>query len=398
MKNLNIKTFFKPSILLAVCVAFMHLACKMVINQPVEMPENSWDESLNTHRKGAEFQQLLDDYIAKGFPGLVMFVKSPQGIWNGAAGYARIETKERMTPAHLFLSGSNAKPYTAAAIMLLVEDGKIDLDTKINQYLPRSITDKIGNGNEATVRQLLNHTSGIRDFFDEITIVLDFINDLSRFTSPEDFLEHIYGDPPDFPAGLRYDYSNTNYLLLALMMDHVLGERHANFVSERIIRHLGLENTYYKNELGSLAPPGLVNGYADMRGNGQLVNISDVMAAGLPVTVGNAGYVASSYDFALFLEAVLNGELVNETSLNVMMQDDSRSGYGFGGFGIFYSRYGRRLGHSGDTAGAQTIRYYYLDRNTIIVLLTNGESFGGEGRLSDLFDNLWRDAEDAVFK
>ncbi|MFQ5605649.1 MAG: serine hydrolase domain-containing protein [bacterium] len=397
MNSFNLKTIIKPPFPLALILALVLFACKMSIVEPVETPKNAWDESLNTHPRGAAFQNLLDDYIASGFPGLVMFVKSPEGMWNGAAGYARLETKERMTPAHLFPSGSNGKPYTAAAVMLLVEDGKIELDTKINQYLPRRITDKIGNGNTATVRQLLNHTSGIKHFFDEITLWLDMMNGPTRSISTEYFLELIYGDPPYFPAGQGYHYSSTNYVLLALIMDHVLGESHAKFVSERIIRPLRLVNTYYKNEPGYPDPPGLVNVYADLRDNGQLQNISDVLAAGLPATVGTAGYIASSYDYARFFEALLDGELVSEASLNAMTTDASGGGYGFG-LWIANLRYGKLISHDGATVGAQTNRLYYVDRDTYIVLLANGIGSGEEGRLDDLFDNLRLAAEDAVFK
>jgi D-alanyl-D-alanine carboxypeptidase len=281
--------------------------------------------------------------------------------------------------------------------MLLVEDGKIQLDAKINQYLPRRITDKIGNGNEATVRQLLNHTSGIKEFTDDIKIWLDLMNDTSRLISPEEFLEHIYGEPPYFPAGRGYTYSSTNYLLLALLMDHVLGESHANFVSERIIRRLGLKNTFYKNEPGYPQPPGLVNAYADLWGNGQLQNFSDLQINASRVTIGNGGYIASSYDYALFLEALLKGELVSKAAVSDMTREVSGAGYGLG-LAIFYSRYGRVIGHAGDHPGAQANLLYYVDRKTFIVLLTNATDFGEEGRLNDLFDHLRIDAEDAVFE
>lgn len=389
----------KRSLILgAAFFAFWLPGCTINISEPVGRPPAGWEQSHNTHPKAAQLQQLLDDYIAKGFPGLVMYVESPQGTWNGAAGYARIETRERMTPDHLFPSGSNAKPYTAVAVMLLVEDGRIDLDAKINRYLPRTITDKIGNGNTATVRQLLNHTSGIRDFIGKLSLWLDFFNDPSRQYSPAYSLERISGDPPDFPAGRQYAYSNTNYLLLALLMDHVLGTSHADFITERILRPLRFEHTYYKNQPGYPSPAGLVNGYSDMRGNGQLTNISDYMLAGIRNAVGNGGYVASSRDYAQFLEAVLHGDLLKETSLREMMQVMPGSSYGFGGFGVSRTRFGRRLGHTGDMPGAQTLRFYYLDQETFIVLLANGIDLGEQGRLNDLFDVLSRDAEDVLFK
>ncbi len=398
MKILDIKAFFKAPFLLAMCIAFIQFACKLDVNQPVEPPPNSWDESLNTHPKGAAFQKLLDEYVKRGLPGVVMFVKSPVGIWNGAAGYAKLETKELMTPTNLHYSDSMAKTYIGTAIMMLVEEGKIELDAKINQFLPRNICDNIGNGNEATLRQLLNHTSGIKDYDEDITFRLDFLNDPFRPIPPEKLLEYIYGESPYFPAGRGHQYSDTNYLLLAMIMDRVLGESHAKFISERIIRHLGLENTYYKNEPAYPKPPGLVNVYVDFRGNGQLTNWSaEQNALYEGILVGSAGFIASSYDYARFLEALFNEELVSQASLDEMTNGFKNSEHGLGlEFCPRSTGCGKAMGHSGGGLGSQSDMYYYPDANTYIVCLTN---VGGYvGKVGDLFDEFYYAAEDAVFK
>ncbi|MFQ5641878.1 MAG: serine hydrolase domain-containing protein [bacterium] len=395
MKILNIKAFFKASFLLAICIAFIQLACKMDINQPVEAPKSSWDASLNTHPRGDAFQKVLDDYVKRGLPGVVLFVKSPQGMWNGAAGYAKIETKEPMTPVNLHYSDSMAKTYTATAIMMLVEEGKIELDEKINQYLPRNICDNIGNGNEATVRQLLNHTSGIKDHWEDITFLLDVFNDPFRPIPPEKLLEYIYGESPYFPAGQGTEYSNTNFLLLAMIMDRVLGESHAKFISERIIRRLGLENTYYKNEPAYPKPPGLVNSYAYFLGNEKLENWSEgqnAVTAG--ILVGHAGFIASSYDYARFLEALFNEELVGQALLNDMTEG-FENGWAYGlGLEFCETGCGKAMGHTGDSLASQSKMLYYPKTNTYIVLLTNVGFFG---KMEDLFDELFVAAEDAIF-
>ena len=318
-----------------------------------------------------------------------------KGIWNGAAGYAKIETKEPMTPMHLHYSGSNAKTYTATAIMMLVEAGKIRLDAKINTYLPQSLCNNIGNGNEATVRQLLNHTSGIKDFLDDIKYAIDSLNEPFGSYSPQIFLEYIYDQPPDFPAGSRHEYSNTNYLLLAMLMDYVLGESHANFINARIFRHLGLENTYYKNEPGLPKPPGLVNSYADILGNGKLINVSDIQNHYANATIGEDGYIASSYDYARFLEALFNGDLVSQSSLNEMTK---WTGGGYYGFGLAYANtpYGRAVGHGGGFAGTLTQRRYFPDSKTTIVILAN---VGDVGKPPQLFGELfWDSAIKTVFE
>ena len=389
------ESFFRLPLLLVICFALVHFACKMNINEPVEAPKGSWDASLNTHPKGAAFQQLLDDYVKRGLPGLVMFVKSPEGMWNGAAGYARLETRERMTPMHLHHAASIAKTYTATAIMMLVDEGKIVVDAKINAYLPRKITDKIGNGNEATVRHLLNHTSGIRDWQnDEIKSEIDFGNDPYGAYPPERLLEYISGKPAHFPPGSQARYSNTNYLLLALIMDHVLGESQAGFVSKRIIKHLGLENTYYKNEPGYPRPPGLVNSYEDAFGNGTLRNITDLAIQSIKRYWGHAGYIASSHDYARFIEALFNGELVSAVSLQEMMPRDG----GYYGFGLYFhfTPYGRGIGHNGGGPETQTHRHYYPDSKTTLVLLTNAGNQGKPGKL--FFGALIDDAVKTIFQ
>lgn len=395
MKKVSIKAHCRLSLLLALGLAFIVSACKLNINQTVETPNTFWDESLNTHPRRAEFQQLLNNYVRRGLPGVVMFVKSPRGIWNGAAGYAKIETKEPMTPTNLHYSDSMAKTYTATAIMMLVEEGKIQLDTKINEHLPRSICDKIGNGNEATVRQLLNHSSGIKNFTDDIIFQLDIFNDPFRPIPPEKQLQYIYGESPYFPAGRGTEYSNTNFLLLAMIMDNVLDESHAKLISDRIIRHLELESTYYKNEPDYPKPSGLVNTYADFLGNGNLENWSEEENALCEtMEVGHSGFIASSSDFARFLEALLSGELVSETSLSDMRAGVDNRAYGLG-FEFYNTRYGKAIGHTGDFLGSQALMLYYLNEETYLVILMN---VGPLGKVGDLYDEIWVAAQDVIFE
>ncbi len=381
-------TFFKPPFLLTISLALLHFACKMNINEPVEAPKGSWDARLNTHLKGAAFQKLLDDYVKRGLPGAVMFVKSPQGIWNGAAGYAKIETKEPMTPMHLFHSESIAKTNTATAVMMLVDEGKIDLDATITTHLPRRITDRIGNGNTARVRHLLEHTSGIRDWQnDELQFDIDALNDPYGDYTPERMLEYIYDKPAHFAPGSQYRYSNSNYLLLALIMDHVLGYSHARFVSERIIKHLGLEHTYYKNEVGYPNPPGLVNSYTDLYGNGKLMNVSDAHKHLNSLYVGEGGYLATAQDYALFIEALFNGKLVSSASLAAMMPDADYNGFGL-------NLHGQGIGHGGGDFGGQSYRYYFPASKTTIVFAANG----GNGHIERLFLQMMEDVMNAVFE
>jgi D-alanyl-D-alanine carboxypeptidase len=280
--------------------------------------------------------------------------------------------------------------------MMLVEEGKIVLDAKINTYLPRSICDNIGNGNEATVRHLLNHTSGIKDFVDDLKYNSDIFNGPLGSYTPQKFLGYIYGQAPNFSTGSRSEYSNTNYLLLAMLMDFVLGESHANLISERIINYLGLENTYYKNEPGLPKPRGLVNGYADVFGNGQLINVADIQNHLANATIGEGGFIASAYDYGIFLEALLTGNLVSESSLKEMTTWVGSDYYGFGLDVSELTPYGAPIGKGGGDVGTLAQRRYFPDSKTTIVILTN---VGDLGKPRQLFHELyWDKALKAVFE
>jgi D-alanyl-D-alanine carboxypeptidase len=368
----------------ALATAALVASCTLEISAPVEPPPDTWDPALNTHPDGPAFQGLLDRYVREGLPGVVLFVRTPQGQWNGAAGYAKIETAAPMLPTHRHFAASITKMYTAAGVLLLVEDGLINLDAGISQYLPATIYLRIPNGAGATVRQLLGHTSGIPDF-GVLAYDLDTLNDPMGSFPPERLLSYIQDESPIFPPGTGYFYSNVNYLLLALIMDHVTGASHANVISERIIRPLGLGASYYKNEPGYPKPPGLVNSYQDLAGDGRLVNVSDVTTHFNGMFIGHTGLIASSSDFAAFIEALLDGRVVNQASLAEMQKRTECECYGLG-LHFALTEYGLAVGHDGGDFGIRSEVRHFPDLDATLVLLVNGGDSGTTGRL---FDRLW---------
>jgi D-alanyl-D-alanine carboxypeptidase len=164
-------------------------------------------------------QALLNKYVAQGVPDVVLLVQSPkEGLWMGAAGKANLETGEPMSPCTLNYPQSIAKTFTATAMMMLAEEGKVNLDAKIKDYLPQATIAGIAN---ATVRQMLNMTSDIVSYEqDEDWIASRLANLFGTFT-PEVMLSYIRGDAADFEPGTSWRYSTTNYLLAALIIDQV---------------------------------------------------------------------------------------------------------------------------------------------------------------------------------
>ncbi|MGD8361395.1 MAG: serine hydrolase domain-containing protein [Gemmatimonadota bacterium] len=379
---------------LAACLAALALptGCTLDITAPIEPPPEVWDPALNTHPDGGGFQELLNRYVREGLPGVVLLVRTPQGSWNGAAGYAKLETEDSMLPTHRHYAASVTKMYTATAVLLLAEDGLIDLDAPISTYLPESVYSPIPNGARATVRQLLSHTSGIPDFSGDLAYDLDFLNDPSGSYPTERLLSYLHGQSRVFEPGAGYFYSNANYLLLALIMDHVTGGSHAEVISHRILEPLHLAATYYKNEPEYPRPPGLVNSYQDVAGDGRLMNVSDLAVYALQIFSGNAGVIGTSADFAAFIEALLDGRVLEPASLSQMQSWGERSRYGLG-LNFIETPYGPGIGHSGGDSGALAQVRRFPDRAATLVLLANG---GDSGVTDRLFHRLWDEVMDAA--
>ncbi|MFC1640378.1 serine hydrolase domain-containing protein, partial [Gemmatimonadota bacterium] len=339
-------------------------------------------------------QNLLDRYVLEGIPGVVLFVRTPVGLWNGAAGYAKIETAEPMLPTHRHHAASVTKMYTATAVMILAEDGVIDLDARISQYLPDTITSRIPNGAEATVRHLINHRSGIPEFSGDLAYDLDFLSDPLGSYPPERLLSYLDGQSTWFRPGESFFYSNANYYLLALILDQVVDGGHADVVSERILRPLGLDATYYKNEPGYPRPPGLVNSYEDLAGDGRLMNVTDIAIHNAGEFFGNAGLIATSADFAAFVEALLNGQVVSPESLSAMQEWTESARYGLG-LNFIETPYGPGIGHSGGDFGVMSQVRFFPDIDATLVLLMNG---GDGGVTARLFRRLWDEVMESALE
>jgi D-alanyl-D-alanine carboxypeptidase len=372
--------FFKTLIfktVVAIVLLLSTAGCKETIMEPVASCTLT---EINTpsNPKAATYQAILDKYVKKGFPGLILYVKTPaEGIWTGSAGKARIETGDPIKPCHLMYSHSMAKTFTAVSIMKLAEDGKISLDAAVKTYLSADITNRIANANKATVRQLLKHTSGIRNYDAEPAFRLDLFNTGVKELTHWKALKYVYDKPALFEPDTDIEYSNTNYVLLAMIIDQVTRTSHADFFTNRIFRPLGLTNTYYKNEPGYPTPAGYTNTYFDQFSDGKLTNFTDMQSRSATAAYGDDGILATAADFGRFVEAVFKGNLVSPASLEAMTtwikMEDPLSDSDFYGLGLMNraTPYGNCIGHEGDYIGASSFMYYFPQSDVTIVVGTN---------------------------
>ncbi len=338
----------------------------------------------DVHPKASKYQNIIDDFINRGAVGASVTVISPEGTWSKTAGKSDLQNKTPMTPCDLFKIGSISKTYTAVAIMKLYEADSLALDDRIDLYIPDRIISKIANGNSITIRQLLHHSSGVLDYFDDLKFMAELTNGSIAHLSAEDCLSYIYNQPANFSPGTEYLYSNTNYLLLGIIIKNIL---HKNSAYEAITELLILPNGY-ENTLLTLNP-NVVNSY--MSHNGFMKDFSDYeerAEGGLDRLDG--GIAANSYDVASFLHDLMNGSIISDTSLDLMQEFSGDDNYGLG---IFSKEFGNRLavGHGGATFTFMSVAYHFKDINTTVCVLLNCRSLETSAPMleGELFENLY---------
>lgn len=297
------------------------------------------------------------------------------------AGLADREKKKPMQPTDRFRIASLTKMFVAVVCLQLVEDGQLDLDDAIATWLPKEVSDRISNSKQITIRQLLNHTSGLPDPYSDAFKQAVTANPTHKWQAKE-VLEYAEGRGAAAPRG-SFFYSNANYLLLELIVEKATGNSLTTEIRQRITEPLELNDTFM--EAHEPIPGGFIQGYQDWNADGTAENVTQpLLNDGLGL--GDGGLVSSAPDLARFVRLLFsNGELLRSETLEKMMtlvESDKRGGYGLG---MTYTPtlWGEAWGHSGKTTGFRSDIMYLPAHDLIIVAWTNsGDS--QQGNPSDL--------------
>lgn len=312
-----------------------------------------------------DLDALLDAYVADSDPAVVVFIDYDGEIWRSARGLADYENEIPAEMDDLFRIASVTKPFVATLILQLVEAGEIDLDAPIADYLPDEIVSRVENADSATVRQMLQMTSGIADYTGTDGFNDAVEDNLSYAWSAEETIEFIYDEPADFPAGEDYEYSNSNYNLAQIIIEEVTGESLADVLDEQIFEPLGMAGCYL--ETPDVFGQDIVRGYEVDFGEWlDVTNIND------GVGLGDGGIVCPAEDLAKFPAGLLN-DLLEDESLEAMFDTVEDGDGGEYGLGIAYEdgEYGEMISHDGATSGFQSTMVYLVDEDLTLVILTN---------------------------
>ncbi|MEP7373903.1 MAG: serine hydrolase domain-containing protein [Chitinophagaceae bacterium] len=326
------------------------------------------------YSKAAALDSILKHYTKEALPGACVAVYSEaEGWWAGAQGYANVETKRPMENFHLQYIQSVSKMYMAIEILQLKEQGKIVLDEPMTKYLPEKYSRYIKNAGAITVRMLLNHASGIPEYNSNPRFLSGVIQHPLDNFSGEDCLESIAGEESRFTPGSKYEYVNTNYLLLSLIGDAITGN-HAAYISKHIFNPLGLKNTYYGNGHKYLKGLDVPDSYWDILNVGRPANVTKFQQMTVVSSKGDDGIVCTPVDAVKLLKAVIEGKLLNQESMKEMFDfiKDEKGNKRYGMGMIYFNLNGvTAYGHGGGGVGAGCGLLYIPSHKVYVFFSTN---------------------------
>jgi CubicO group peptidase (beta-lactamase class C family) len=296
-------------------------------------------------------------------PGAALAVmRGGRTVKTAAYGMASLEGRAPATPETAFEIGSITKQFTAAAILLLAQQGKLTVDDKISRHLK----DTPAGWSQITIRHLLTHTSGLKNYTG-----LDGF-ELSRHLTQAQFISQIAAHPLDFAPGEKWAYCNSGYNLLGYIIGNVSGMSYGDFLQQNIFAPLGMTATALREPRALL--PSRASGYETNRA-GQFIlrdsNVTDVFSAGALVsTVGDLAKWNAALDTDKILTAASRALMWTPVKLN----DGTAHPYGFGWF-LEPWKGQANIGHSGSTDGFSASLQRFPEAGLTVILLTNSDEF-----------------------
>lgn len=332
---------------------------------------------------GGELQQRLDEVVAAGAFGALVEVRDRHGVRRATSGVAELGTTRPVPPRSRFRIGSITKTFLATVVLQFVDEGRLGLDDPVETWLPGVVP----NGQQITVRHLLNHTSGLYDV--RLTLPRptspEFLDIRWRTWTADELIERALARPPtsDEP-GTVYSYTNTGYLLLGQIVEKASGRTYAEEIKHRIIRPLRLRHTSLPGTSPWIRGPH-PHGYLPIDRGGEQPELVDYTEMNPSLFGAGGEMISTAKDLNRFVAALLDGRLLPDHLLDEMKTQGIPGGkkYGLGLAWIDTTCGVRIYGNDGDALAYQAWTFATADgRRRVTVALTP--------------DRLRGDADDAV--
>ena len=338
---MNIKKHLLKGLFLALCVCFTLPS----VAQNLEQEINAF---------------MTKEYTAET-PGFSLLVaKNGQTIYKSGFGMANLEVGVPAAPKHVFEIGSITKQFTAVAILMLEEQGKLGLQDPITKFIPEYPT----QGKTITVHQLLNHTSGIKSY----TNMASFMTLARTDMTPTELIDKFKNEEMEFDPGTAFNYNNSGYILLGHIIEVVSGESYADFIQTKIFDKVGMEHSYYGSM--PLLIPNRASGYSETENGYRNANY---LSLTLPYAAGSI--MSTTEDLLKWQNAISANSLIKRSSLDKAVNGSTLKtgekipyGYGWIDGNINGSK---TTEHSGGIFGYSTNGIYLPEEDVYVIGLSN---------------------------
>lgn len=334
--------------------------------------------SFFAHAQGyfAPLDSIVKTYDGKDVPGFsVRILKDGKTLYNNHVGYANLEKHTKITDESVFNLGSTSKQFTAACIVLLHQQGKLNLNDNLRKYIPEfpAYAEKI------TLLNLLTHTSGLKDYLILATIQGD---ENEEYTNAQ-IKELMVSLQPDFAPGEKWNYSNTGYWCLAQIVEKVSGKSIGEFARKNIFKPLGMKNTAYH-----LRPANDIKNKAigyEKNNNVYTPTNPDERA------IAGAGVYSTLGDLEKWLVEMQTHRVFGDAFWKSMTEDDAYKNENLTytkGLFIYPYRTKTMINHAGDVSGYHPFLGYFPEDKVGAIILTNDDNFKRNNVLIASVDNL----------
>ncbi|WP_329350190.1 beta-lactamase family protein [Streptomyces sp. NBC_01261] len=337
--------------------------------------------SATKSRQRTTLQQSVDAIQRTGTVAVVAQSTGPDGRRSATTGVSDTATGRAARVTDRFRMASSTKAFVSTVMLQLVGEGRVSLDDTVEHWLPDTVSGNGNDGNAITVRQLLNHTSGLFNYtadFPAIATVAGFEADRYTTWTPQQLVGIAMRHAPDFAPGTDWEYSNTNYIVAGMIIQKATGHTWQQEVTRRIIRPLGLRDTSAP-DTSSRIPGQHLHGYSDFGGSGPTIDVTDLN----PTVAGSAGaMISTTSDLTRFFSALLGGRLLHpaqlaemKTTVRATSLDPVWPGarYGLGLMEIPLTCGGVYYSHAGDLMGYTTRDGVSADGRRTVVMEATGD-------------------------
>ncbi|KFM98991.1 serine hydrolase domain-containing protein [Bacillus clarus] len=382
MKTRSQITFASLALLIAGSSLLYTTPTSIVTAEPTQNVSSSSHTS--TQRDRNSVKQAMRDTLHLGFLGILAKISKDRKTWGYAAGIADLRTKQPMKTDFRFRIGSVTKTFTATVVLQLAGENRLNLDDSIEKWLPGVIQGNGYDDNQITIRQILNHTSGIAEY----SRSKDFdLMDTKKSYTAEELVKMGISLPPDFAPGKGWSYSNTGYVLLGILIEKVTGNSYAEEIENRIVEPLELSNTFLPGNSSVIPGTQHARGYFQPDGASELKDVTYYN----PSMGRSAGeMISTADDLNKFFSYLLSGKLLKEQQLKQMLTTvpTEIAELGEYGLGIFETKLPNGVsiwGHGGSIPGFLTFAGGTLGgKHTLAVNLNSM----GKANSPDPFKNI----------